>query len=458
MRTTHVFALFGGIAAAFSLAAACGGSNKQPFDPGETQDAAVEADPNLFHDPPDAKHCTGLECQQVDCPAGSDTTVTGTVYAPNGKLPLYNGIVYVPNADPEDLPVGATCDVCGAVTGDPVVTALSDATGKFTLSHVPVGKDIPLVIQIGKWRRQVKLPEVKSCQENAITDPELTRLPKNQSEGNMPHIALTTGGCDSLGCMLPKVGIDPSEFGTESDGPSKAIHIYKGSGGGGPNSAPEAGTALWNDSKKMMQYDMLILSCECSEALESKGGSNHAAHFGEMTDYLTAGGRIFTTDFMYTWYKYSPNGDLSTIGDIPGGAPIGGDPMSIDTTFAKGKALGDWLQAVGVSPSNVSADAIYSNIHSLDPARTQTWANSPNPQGPRVFTVNLPIGLPVEQQCGRGVHIDAHVNNTDTVGESYPSGCNTALKPSENMLAFFFFDLASCLSDDKQPPKPPNVQ
>src|SRR5207248_795709 len=148
------------------------------------KDASVEADPNLFKDPPDAKHCVGLECQQKDCPAGAETTVTGTFYAPNGKLPLYNGIIYVPNSDPDDLPVGAECDVCGAVTGAPVVTALSDSSGKFTLSHVPVGKDIPLIVQIGKWRRQTKLPEVKACQENKITDPELTRLPKNQLEGN----------------------------------------------------------------------------------------------------------------------------------------------------------------------------------------------------------------------------------------------------------------------------------
>lgn len=134
------------------------------------------------------------------------------------------------------------------------------ANGSFTLKNVPVGKDIPLVIQIGKWRRRVVIPEVKQCQETKL-DAELTRLPKNQSEGNMPQIALTTGGCDSLG-LLPKVGIDPAEFGKEGDGPSKAIHVFAGSGG-------QAGTAnpaqnFWGDLNKLKNYDMVILSCECS--------------------------------------------------------------------------------------------------------------------------------------------------------------------------------------------------
>jgi hypothetical protein len=385
--------------------------------------------------------------------------VTGTVYAPNGKIPLYNAIVYVPNTDPDPLPVGATCDTCGAVTGKPVVTALTGSDGTFTLHDMPVGTDVPLVIQIGKWRRQVTIPEVKKCTNNEIKDHELTRLPKNQSEGNMPHIALTTGGCDNLGCMLPKIGIDSSEFGDVTDGPSKAVHVYLGSGGSGPSGSPQA-MQLWGDKTKMMNYDMLILSCECQEALNSKGNSATAPPFAEMTDYLAAGGRIFTTDFMYTWYRYSPDSALKGATNIRGGAPIGGDPITVNTSFPKGQALADWLKVVGVPGGKISPDVVFSNIVSVDSSMTQDWGDSPAPQaGPRVFTVNVPVGLPAEQQCGKGVHIDAHVNNTDSVDTSYPSGgCATPLKPGENLLAFFFFDLASCIQDDTQPPQPPVVK
>src|SRR5262249_32836305 len=57
-----------------------------------------------------ATGCTGLQCQQHDCSGGEPTTVHGVVYDPAGKNPLYNVVVYVPNAPVAPFTQGATCD------------------------------------------------------------------------------------------------------------------------------------------------------------------------------------------------------------------------------------------------------------------------------------------------------------------------------------------------------------
>jgi hypothetical protein len=450
MSNKHAMGFFAGLALVVAgVAVGCGSARAR--DGYETEPALGIGDGREAAAP-----CTGLQCKQTTCSGGLQTTVTGTVFAPNGTLPLYNAIVYVPNAKPDPLPQGATCDPCGAVTGSPIVTALSDAQGKFELKNVPVGKDIPLVIQIGKWRRQTTIPEVKACTKNALNDPELTRLPKKQSEGDLPKIALISGGCDKLGCMLPKVGIDPSEFGTEGDGPSKSVHTFLGGAGSGPEGATDA-IWFWRDTTKLLHYDLVLLSCECSEMLSNKGPDALAA----ITEYLHKGGRIFTTDYMYTWYRDTPDTALKSAMSLRGGARGAGSPMSIETSFPKGKALSDWLETVTPgSKGRIRPEQVFSNIQSNDDTKSQLWATSsaPNP-GPCVVSVNVPVGVPADQQCGKGVHIDAHLNlgSEDDVNVAYPASCSTVLKEGEKLLSFFFFDLASCIQNEADPPTPPPV-
>ena len=39
--------------------------------------------------------------------------------------------------------------------------------GTFTLTNVPAGNNIPVVIQLGRWRRQVVIPHVAACADTA---------------------------------------------------------------------------------------------------------------------------------------------------------------------------------------------------------------------------------------------------------------------------------------------------
>jgi hypothetical protein len=435
--------------------------------------------------------CTGIACNVQTCGGGGATTVSGYTYAPNGQLPLYDVQVFIPNAALTPFSQGVQCENCGApLSGEPIATALSDPTGHFVLTGVPTGTNVPIVVQLGKWRREAYIPTVSGCTANTLTDPNLTRLPQNQMEGSMPHIALTTGGCDQMGCMLTKLGIDDTEFGGQADGFNKAINVYQGSAGGVPAGATAA-MNLWGDATNLATYDEAIFSCECDEAPGSKGGSFGAASYGVVTDYLNAGGRIFTTDFQYVWYKYSPDPMIgeatagsSTIGlgEMIGGAPVPEpqSPMVLSTTIPKSVALAAWLKNVfsGVplpsgttfpldAPSQmgeVQPDVIFCNVQTLNATETVDWADSaqaegctgPSP-GPRIFTVDTPVEDAPDKQCGRGVHIDAHVDNDgQTVGAGYPAtGCSATLKADEAAFAFFFFDLSSCISNEHEPPPPP---
>lgn len=295
--------------------------------------------PNVCPGSQGANSCVGIRCNVETCANGGTTSLSGVVYDPAGTNPLYNVRVYVPNAPLEDIPTGATCEQCNAnLSGDPITTALSDSAGKFRLENVPTGTNIPLVMQVGRWRRQVTIPNVAGCTDNAITDRDLTRLPRNQSEGHIPLIAVTTGSADALECLIPRIGLDRSEVTTDSGG--GRIHLYAGGIPGGqgrgaismnPGGTLPTADTLWGNANKMRGYDIVMFSCEGGEDRPLK--DNYIANF---EDYVNNGGRAFLTHFHYYWLNHGSTAFRGTANYIGNGE----DPPSpstgiINTNFPK---------------------------------------------------------------------------------------------------------------------------
>jgi len=422
--------------------------------------------------------CTLGACKQNACTGGTKTTVRGTVHDPAGKVPLYNVMVYVPNGAVPPLTAGATCDRCDSRIISPVVSALTDTRGNFVLDNVPVGADIPVVIQVGKWRRQFKIPSVAPCVDTALTDIDQTRMPRNKAEGDIPLIAITTGGADSMECLPRRMGIDDAEFTTEAgDG---RIHLYAGGNNGDDVAtnafAPtlNAGVALtsamklWEKVEQLKKYDLVILSCEGATLPDTKPMAAREA----MYSYESLGGRVFASHWQRYWFSHGPT-PLPQIGtwkdndDPP--SPIVGN---IDTSFPKGQALSDWLVNVGASttPGQLSILKSRDNIQSVDPALARQWITVEAPAKNRIpahtaveyLSYNAPLQVPETMQCGRAVYNDLHVSATggDSPGKAFPLGCQKRdLTAQEKAVEFMLFDLSSCVqNDNKKPEPPPTIQ
>lgn len=414
--------------------------------------------------------CTGLECNVVDCAKKGmpETTISGTVYAPNGTLPLYGIKVYVPNGPVPPFNEGAECSRCvndDQLPGSPVngIAATTDEAGKFTLTGVPSGQNIPLVITSGKWRRQITIPSVGECTDTALPAAD-TRLPKNKSEGDIPKIALTTGNADSLECLLRRLGIDDAEISAGPNGNGR-IHLYAGNGpsqftngfAGGTGTIPTA-TNFWDDVNKLKPYDIVILSCEGAQRPQTKPQQALDA----MKMYADLGGRVFASH----WHNIWIGGNWAD--NNPGLAPQvwprvaqwqnAGDPGNAidiidEVNNPKGSAFATWM--LNVMGSTVRGEIPITNgkqtALSVDNSYAERWTYLQSNMRPQNFQFTTPNEAAAADRCGKVVFSDMHVSGNGTTNP-YPTGCGDypgaprALTPQEKALAFMLFDLASCVS------------
>jgi hypothetical protein len=547
MRQACVLAGTPLVAVMFSMAAACGTRGPSVFDRGHAGDGGlVLAEEGGLHFvdsggvatveggigvPDGAVTCTGPLCNvsMTDDCAGKGmpfTSITGVVYDPAGALPLYDVYVYIPSSTPEPIdPGNPACTPCEApASGGPIVGTLTNEQGQFTLVQpnassygVPSGTDIPLVIQTGKWRKQITIASVTACAATAIPNPATPasgklRLPANSSEGDMPIIAFTSG-CDPAECFLRNIGISDSEFvpptaplpvawtatgtpvagaghvrfytGYDHTGGANGLDGTLASGSMVTGGEPAASTyAWWASSTNLLENDIVFNACECNP--NDRGATAYAA----MDTYLNGGGRVFATHFYYNWFEPSPpaTNDLFSVASWlnPGLTPMNSatstEADTIDQTFPKGAAFAAWLQdnAITTTLGSITLGDVRDDVNGVLPAGcedagtclatqwiyTTTPAAGLNP-GSRYISFNTPVGEPAASQCGRAVFSDVHLSGTSN-NAIFPMECTTnnpdpngTHVTNEKALEFLFFDLSSCVqseSPDAGVAVPPPIQ
>ncbi|MBS1118613.1 MAG: Tryptophan synthase alpha chain [Deltaproteobacteria bacterium] len=435
-----------------------------------------------------ATACTGLCLQQDACTNMSKTTITGTVTAPGhtntavfgNPDPIYGALVYVPN-DAVGAPTygvapftqGVSCDSCSSlVTGSPLVSVTTGVDGTFTLNNAPCGTNIPLVIQLGRWRRQITIPSVACCAQTTLTNTQ-THLPRNKVgepgdlKSDIPLMAFSTGNVDALHCVLRKIGIDDSEF-TNPNGTGR-VRFYADNGAKINGSTPAAST-LYGNATELAKYDMALFECVGNRVTKS------AADRQRVIDYANVGGRVFATHFSYVWLTNSDGTAGSSTapkpwfqtadwlvnqGNFDGvtglvDQTVQGDPA----TQTRRIAFASWLKLVGASTTlgQIVVNVVRNDFNSVNSAAAtmlgtpaQQWLSASTPfSGPLHYTFDTPISYAPDPapttQCGRVLYSDFHVSDARTGGATFPTECTDGLMtPQEKTLEFMLFDLASCV-------------
>ena len=444
----------------------------------------------------DVPPCNNLCPYQNACDGGT-TTLSGTVvagtlstYIPSGMGPdpIPNVIVYVPNSSPAAFTKGVQCQACGAdVTGDPLVETTTDYQGNFTLNNVPVPPSgvIPLVIQLGRWRRVFGLGNtqnpgfgVAACANNSAGQ---IRMPRDKTEGDIPLTAISTGQIDPMECVLLKMGVAQSEF--TNPGGGGRIEVYQGNGSFIDGSTPQE-TALVpkssGDTATLDQYDQVIFPCWGFDPIGQPAGAANvktAAQQQNVVSYTSAGGRVFATHLSYSWLYFATDTPFNTTATWVGD-PVGGDP---DLEYNTGTAVipqpsssadvntfYKWMNALAWNGANAGAFAIIDerNNFSAIGAGSELWANTTAAAPaitfdggtypttfPVVYSFNTPYSTatPPPTQCGKVVYSDFHVSvinggGSDDEADAFPTECTgSPMSAQEKALEYLIWDLASCL-------------
>jgi hypothetical protein len=405
--------------------------------------------------------------------ASAQTSISGTVYMPNGTNVLPNVLVYLTTGIPASLVSGAVCPGANCLTSaNAVPDGITNYTytavdGTFTLNNVPENADYTIVIQAGHWRRQ--FPETVGT--SPLTGLSLN-MPSTHAQGDIPLIAINTGSADAVECVFQDMGVSSNEV-TDDTVTSGAtlggrIHLYKGihkAGAVATSSTPSESALMGGTSTTTLNsYDMVMFPCQGESASES------TSNIDQLIAYTNAGGRVFLTHYSKSWLD---NDDTYNGNSLSGAASwlssavstLNPDPgvATVNASFTRGATLSQWLYNGGYSNGNTSGAAdtgtqgqvqistLRWDVSSInDPAQSWLTLNadvttSTNPI--MQFSFNTPFGAAADAQFGRVLFNDYHVENvSESNSPTYPAECPTLASSSiaqEKMLEYALFDLSS---------------
>ena len=223
----------------------------------------------------------------IECDPDGDVTLQGTVYAPNGSLPIGGALVYTATSRPLPIPDGVYCSECVVPPCDPDWT-VTEPDGSFTLPSIS-GDDRYLIVRKGDFMR---VSPVTFEPGNVDVDPALTSLPgEHDPDAGMyiPKIAIAIDSTwDSVWEAMAEMGL--GEVGSDGDlvWGTEHFDFY-----GGSLSPTSLGTSddLFADPETLAQYQVIMLPCQTDPG---------PTITPDLQDWVEAGGKLYVTDLSQT--------------------------------------------------------------------------------------------------------------------------------------------------------------
>jgi len=438
----------------------------------------------------------------MGCGSACNTRVLGKVYDPSASpgslgnnIGIANAVVYQPSKPLITFAPLPTCDSCSSLQTPYVTATTTDSTGSFVLTGVSPGTAVPIVVQSGRWRRQITV-NVTACADNAPAAGTF-HLPSSRTDGlggvaEIPKMAVATGNHDPLECLLLKMGIASSEIQRRvSSADANRIQLYYTNG---TKTSPAQPTSkqLWNGTVNIQnEYSAVILGCETScmsgppNMFSQDAGCTAmtATEKNRLRDFVNAGGRAFGTHgggqpfiqagspFASAVSGWAAGGSPSYVTPVAGVPNIAGPAKGrINTGTAAQDRFRDWMRDNGGSTffgtGWARIDNPWSSVANVNPATTTEWirGSSTNAWGAGNYVLSLSFDTPLAPAaaCGRVVYSSMHTSparagGISTYGKAFPGACALAagMSEEERALEYQIFQLTSCGFAAVTPPPPP---
>lgn len=367
-----------------------------------------------------------------DASAPAAATLTGTVYAPEGTIPISGALVYITSYTPDPIPDHVYCDQCVELpSGTPFTTTAAD--GSFSLD-VPSTGSVKLVVQKGAFRRVRSLTIAEGVQS---VDKTLTTLPKKMDKANgddIPKMAVIVGAWDHVEQSLARLGLGTITHSgflgqADVDRTTASFDFYENTG---LQPGPKSPDKILKNWDVISQYHVVFIPCQGSNGTTCNDyRSLDKPTQDNLRKFVNAGGKLYVTDYAYDFVRQPFPGYVDWAGqgaqNAVGSACMPGE-YDADAQV-QDSGLKDWLAAQGINAFKLLANwTTVSRVNTVGMVTPKVWVQSA--QG--LNTVSFVYG------CGRVLFSTYH-----TEGDQDGGG----LLPQERALLYVLLEVSVCVTD-----------